>query len=67
MPKEFTGDPEQMTWLGNPGGVEVAFHEDVILVRHTMDVEDSKAILVFDKDEWRAFIGSAKDGEFDLV
>jgi hypothetical protein len=44
--------------------VEVAFVDGVIAVR------DSKRpggpVLLFTQDEWDAFVGGAKDGEFDL-
>jgi hypothetical protein len=44
--------------------VEVAFVDDAIAVR------DSKRpggpVLLFTQEEWDAFVGGAKDGEFDL-
>jgi hypothetical protein len=44
--------------------VEVAFMDGAIAVR------DSKSptgpVLLFTQDEWDAFVGGAKDGEFDL-
>jgi hypothetical protein len=44
--------------------VEVAFVDDAIAVR------DSKLpdgpVLLFTQEEWDAFVGGAKDGEFDL-
>ena len=44
--------------------VEVAFVDDAIAVR------DSKhpggPVLLFTQGEWDAFVGGAKDGEFDL-
>lgn len=44
--------------------VEVAFANGAIAVR------DSKSpagpVLIFTPDEWAAFVGGAKDGEFDL-
>jgi Domain of unknown function (DUF397) len=44
--------------------VEVAFVDDAIAVR------DSKypdgPVLLFTQAEWDAFVGGAKDGEFDL-
>ena len=44
--------------------VEVAYKGGVIAVRDTKNKE--QAPLFFDKDEWNAFIGGVKKGEFDL-
>ncbi|HCT75376.1 MAG TPA: DUF397 domain-containing protein [Micromonosporaceae bacterium] len=44
--------------------VEVAFVGEAIAVRDSKDT--SGPILVFTQGEWDAFVGGAKDGEFDL-
>jgi hypothetical protein len=44
--------------------VEVAFVDDAIAVRDSKD-PDGPA-LIFTWAEWDAFVGGAKDGEFDL-
>jgi len=44
--------------------VEVAFVENAIAVRDSKDPDGP--VLVFTPAEWDAFIGGAKDGEFDL-
>ncbi len=44
--------------------VEVAFVGDVIAVRDSKD--PAGAALIFTTGEWDAFVGGAKDGEFDL-
>lgn len=44
--------------------VEVALSGDMILVRDTKD--RSKAPHAYTRAEWTAFIGGAKDGEFDV-
>jgi hypothetical protein len=44
--------------------VEVAFIDDVIAVRDSKNPTDKP--LIFTSAEWDAFIGGAKDGEFDL-
>lgn len=52
-----------------PGGmapgrcVAVAQKNGLIAVRDTKDA--SKATLYFDNEEWAAFIGGVKNGEFD--
>jgi hypothetical protein len=43
--------------------VEVAFIDDAIAVRDSRD-PDGPA-LIYTRDEWDAFIGGVKDGEFD--
>jgi hypothetical protein len=52
---------------GGGNCVEVAQTDDSALI----GVRDSKdrtgRTLVFTRDEWLAFIGAAKDGEFDLA
>ena len=50
---------------GNGGScVEVRRHDGTIQVRDTKDREGP--ILTFTRREWEAFIGGAKDGDFDL-
>lgn len=44
--------------------VEVAFVDGAIAVRDSKN--PTGAVLIFTPDEWDAFVGGAKDGEFDL-
>ena len=44
--------------------VEVAFTGDAVAVRDSKN--PAAAVLVFTPAEWLAFLGGAKDGEFDL-
>jgi hypothetical protein len=44
--------------------VEVAFVGDAIAVRDSKHPEGP--VLLFTQAEWDAFVGGAKDGEFDL-
>jgi len=44
--------------------VEVAFVDNAIVVRDSKHPEGP--VLLFTQDEWDAFVGGAKDGEFDL-
>lgn len=44
--------------------VEVAMREGVVAVRSTTD--PSKTTVLYTNDEWSAFIGGVKKGEFDL-
>jgi uncharacterized protein DUF397 len=44
--------------------VEVAFVDGAIAVRDSKN--PSGPALIFTPDEWDAFVGGAKDGEFDL-
>lgn len=44
--------------------VKVAMKKDGVAVRDSKD--QSNLTLVFTKDEWEAFIGGVKKGEFDL-
>jgi hypothetical protein len=44
--------------------VEVAFVDDAIAVRDSKHPEGPT--LIFTQGEWDAFVGGAKDGEFDL-
>ena len=49
---------------GSGNCVEVAVTPDGVLIRDSKDPEG--AILTFTPAEWRAFVGGAKDGEFDI-
>jgi hypothetical protein len=49
---------------GNGDCVEVAITDEGVAVRDTKD--RSKAPHIYTRSEWTAFIGGAKDGEFDL-
>jgi hypothetical protein len=51
------------TWSGAGNCVEVANQGSDRLVRHSKDPDGS--VLVFTKDEWKAFLAGAKAGEFD--
>jgi hypothetical protein len=44
--------------------VEVHQCTDQVLVRDSKD--PTGPVLTFTRDEWEAFVGGAKDGEFDL-
>jgi len=44
--------------------VEVAFADGAIAVRDSKN--QAGPILLFTQEEWDAFVGGAKDGEFDL-
>lgn len=44
--------------------VEVAFGDDVVLVRHSLDPVGP--VLSFSYSEWKAFLAGARAGEFDL-
>lgn len=44
--------------------VGVAYKNEVIAVRNTQD--SSKTTLTFTRDEWEAFIGGVKKGDFDF-
>lgn len=44
--------------------VEVAFVDGAIAVRDSKN--PTGPVLLFTSDEWDAFVGGAKDGEFDL-
>lgn len=49
---------------GNGNCVEVAFLDQGIAVRDSKN--PTGPALIFTADEWDAFVGGAKDGEFDL-
>lgn len=44
--------------------VEVAFVDGVVAVRDSKDPDG--AVLIFTPAEWDAFVGGARDGEFDI-
>ncbi|MDG4762984.1 DUF397 domain-containing protein [Solwaraspora sp. WMMD406] len=44
--------------------VEVAFVDEAIAVRDSKN--PAGPVLIFTADEWDAFVGGARDGEFDL-
>jgi hypothetical protein len=52
------------THSGNGGCVEVAFVDGHIAVRDSKDKQGP--VLAFTPVEWKAFLGGARDGEFDL-
>jgi hypothetical protein len=52
------------TYSSTNGCVEVAFVDDHIAVRDSKDQQGP--VLVFNPVEWKAFLGGAHDGEFDL-
>jgi Domain of unknown function (DUF397) len=58
-----TASWRKSSWSNANGCVEVAFVEDRVAVR------DSKhrggPVLVFTAQEWAAFLGGVRDGEFD--
>jgi hypothetical protein len=49
---------------GSNGCVEVAFVEGQVAVRDSKD--RSGPVLLFTAHEWEAFIGGAREGEFEL-
>jgi Domain of unknown function (DUF397) len=59
---------KQLEWrtssfCANDGCVQVAIDGDQILVRSSRDVETH---LVFDANEWAAFIAGIRNHEFDI-
>lgn len=50
--------------VARDNSVEVAFVGDAIAVRDSRDPDGPT--LIFTSAEWDAFVGGAKDGEFDL-
>lgn len=68
---EFRFDPDTAPWKKSSRSgpysdncVEVAFVNSMIAVRDSK--HPAEAVLLFTTDEWLAFVGGAKDGEFDL-
>ena len=49
---------------GNNGCVEVGLVDDQIAVRDSKDRQGP--VLLFTTHEWEAFLGGARDGEFEL-
>jgi hypothetical protein len=69
--KGFRVDLSRAQWFkSNRSGpncdncVEVAFVDEAIVVRDSKNPEGPA--LIFTTAEWDAFVGGAKDGEFDL-
>jgi hypothetical protein len=69
--KGFRVDLDQAVWFKSSRSgpncdncVEVAFVNGAIAVRDSKN--QTGPALVFTPDEWDAFVGGAKDGEFDL-
>jgi uncharacterized protein DUF397 len=69
--KGFRVDLTQAQWFkstrsgpNSDNCVEVAFIDEAIVVRDSMNQDGP--VLIFTADEWDAFVGGAKDGEFDL-
>jgi hypothetical protein len=65
------GGPETIVWRKSTRSgpltdncVEVAFVEGTVAVRDSKDPKGP--VLLFNAAEWDAFVGGAKDGEFDL-
>jgi Domain of unknown function (DUF397) len=52
------------SYSGGNGCVEVAFVDSQVGVRDSKDRQGP--VLVFTANEWEAFIGGARDGEFEL-
>jgi hypothetical protein len=62
-------DPSRATWRkstrsGTNGCVEVGLVADQVAVRHSKDRQGP--VLLFTAHEWEAFLGGARDGEFEL-
>lgn len=67
--KKVVPDLTNAEWKTSSAGndeasVEVAFVEDMIVVRNSLHPDGP--VLVFNQAEWDAFVGGAKDGEFDI-
>ncbi len=69
--KGFRIDLSRAQWFTNTHGgadgdnsVEVAFVDDAIAVRDSKNPQGPA--LIFTAAEWDAFVGGARDGEFDL-
>ncbi|WP_045742534.1 DUF397 domain-containing protein [Actinoplanes rectilineatus] len=68
--KGFRLDLSRAEWLASTQGgsaanrVEVAFVDEAIAVRDSRN--PAGPALIFTAAEWDAFVGGAKDGEFDL-
>ena len=57
-------DWRKSTLSGSNSCVEVAFVDGRVAVRHTKDRRGP--VLLFTPEEWVAFLGGARNGEFDL-
>lgn len=69
----YTADFSAAIWQrpkwdsGHGGAVEVAFVGDLVAVREEPEPgKEAGPVLIFTAGEWDAFVGGAKDGEFDL-
>ncbi|GAA3343396.1 DUF397 domain-containing protein [Amorphoplanes nipponensis] len=69
MVKKFEADLTNAVWRRS-GGVQTEAAVEVALLDGGVAVRDSRKpdgdVLFFTPDEWDAFVGGAKDGEFDL-
>ena len=62
-------DPAHTPWRKSTASaandcLEVAFTEQSVLVRHSLD--PSGPTLAFSSSEWAAFLAGVRNGEFDL-
>jgi hypothetical protein len=68
--KGFRIDLSRAQWIKSNRGpdcdnaVEVAFIDEAIAVRDAKN--PTGPALIFTTEEWDAFVGGAKDGEFDM-
>lgn len=61
----LNGEWIKSSWSGNQGNcVEVRLDGETVQVRDSKNSDGP--VLTFTHDEWVAFTGGAKDGEFDL-
>ena len=70
--KGFRVNPERAVWRKSTRSgpysdncVEVAFVGGAVALRDSKD--RAGAVLLFTPEEWLAFVGGTKDGEFDLA
>jgi hypothetical protein len=61
-PPPAEGAWQKSTASDDTGCVEVALHENYVLVRHSLD--RSGPVLRFSSDEWEAFLTGVRNGEF---
>jgi hypothetical protein len=52
------------TWSGPDGCIEVAFVEGRVAIRDSKD--RSGPVLQFTAQEWEAFVGATRNGEFEF-
>jgi hypothetical protein len=69
--KGYSIDLDDARWIaGSRGGPDGANRVEVAFVGEAIAVRDSQnpggPALIFTPAEWDAFVGGAKDGEFDL-